>query len=332
MCLKPHAANSREWEATRRGGGGAIKEDFCLHGVVQSVTLLAAPHARLPGTGCQVYTNDSVQRNYLLFPRRVWGDVAVLLQHLPVKTRQLLLSPHGDGFMALMQPHLAAPWAPAGSVGGGGSMKAFGSVWRGLLCTHNNALWEAVAESTWGHTKPGTGEGGFEVVLPSDSFSPCRPPRNLDSRTFITIGDKVRVDVLVSNSACLQYGSSMDHAAVTTCQIRSLWSQASFNPQCVLPLQPHGLQLWRGGMRCPQAGPFPCWLWGCAHIKSIRVTGTCGVRLCPEWDPAPLAASSLLASLAVPCCPSPHPLCPHCCWHPTRSWAQSSSPNPFQAA
>uniref|UniRef100_A0A803YKW7 mitogen-activated protein kinase kinase n=1 Tax=Meleagris gallopavo TaxID=9103 RepID=A0A803YKW7_MELGA len=102
-----------------------------------------------------------------------------------------------------MQPHLAAPWAPAGSVGGGGSMKAFESVWRGLVCTHNNAMWEAVAESTWGHTKPGTGEGGFEVVLLSDSLSFCRPPRNLDSRTFITIGDKnfeVEADDLVTIS------------------------------------------------------------------------------------------------------------------------------------
>lgn len=78
VCFKSHTDNKGEWEAVRRGKK-SIKEDFCLHGVVQSVTLLAAPHARLPGTGCQVYTNDSVQRNYLLFPRRVWGDVAVAL-------------------------------------------------------------------------------------------------------------------------------------------------------------------------------------------------------------------------------------------------------------
>lgn len=41
-------------------------------------------------------------------------------------------------------------------------------------------------------------KGDHGAVLSSDFLSlfPCRPPRNLDSRTFITIGDKVRADAV----------------------------------------------------------------------------------------------------------------------------------------
>lgn len=95
------------------------------------------------------------------------------------------------------------------------------------------------------------------------SLFSCRPPRNLDSRAFITIGDKVRVSVvyfsLASNSVCPLYGEFYG-SCLTPCQTRSRDFGAPPEKDGAVLVQPCGMPLCR--VETSHSGTFPLWSSG----------------------------------------------------------------------
>lgn len=143
--------------------------------------------------------------------------------------------------------------------------KAFVGVWRGLVETHDKAQrGKAVAESAQRNVKLALAKRVNEAGLSPDCLFSCRPPRNLDSRAFITIGDKVRVSG-VSLFACFPFCFPWAW--------RALWIVP-----CNLSDQECSLTGYNfAGMGHPTAGPFPCGAGGCPCVFRVVTAGELNV-------------------------------------------------------